>query len=1470
MQRAGQAARADVVWLGGEAAAGLADLRVGEALQAGAAEWLVVRGWAGMILAAGGIGSLAWRIGGRAYGDGQAKGGETGNTGRGGTGGTVAPAKGGGGREHGKGRAAGEMLQQLGRGAWHWVLGRGEGAGGRTIEGGGGGAKARLGTRRRGQQARGGHRGGGGCRTWARWIVHMALLAMTAGAGDTPAALASAGAREPERNTATLTRQGEGRREGRGSGQGEDGEGGGGVRRSLDYGEETIEVPHDVCKIATLNVEGRMRLEGRDSAGQWGSGAAVEAEATQEWRNVESYMEGKALIVLTDVCMNGPQLQAAIARLEGAASGAWKCFGTKGSFCPADGRVRGGVLMIWDETSFTMVDKQVLLPGRILEATLQDRAGDMLTFIGAYMPTRHKIKRVVNEAWEVVHEAVSERPGCVVIGDLNAELADALERAGRVRAPYPTKADRWLQRVVDENALVSTGPEQATYEKGGLESQIDWILADQEVAVRIGAGRVEPGVSVHDHRALSVDYRPGGVTIHGEQRPVRPNLARLEESDWREIGEGALAAIEAAMAEAEARAGTQGLGPIARHEARQGALLQLVQDRLQKKEKQREAGLRGAGGKSKYERLRAKAAKWEGIRTKIEGAPATHEWFKGIQRRAGRRIWRVKELRAEALAGWRTPKERRERMLKIATYEAAVAQEEFMRTEASRGEGVLEELRAAVAEGGEGGITASLFNIVNKALRRESKAKGKKTRAVRKRPQVLLSALFENDDKEKGVVVTTARKVLAEVRRISERINRAGRSFPGIAREMMERLQPFPARVERDAQWVDKYVNFVAFEEALGKTTASVGVGVDGFPAYILRKMPEQVRRDYHADLASILRGDMAGGEYPEAWGSWVALLAMKPGEDARELGRRRDLWLAPHALKLITRCLTKEFDRAVYGAAPASNTGFTPGAGATAQTLTLKLHRARCRRDKKDYAVGFCDLGCYFMSVCRDVQRCAQEWAGVTPEVTDVMAALQHRIRGRSETAYGLTDYYKVERGIMQGCIGSPTRSLLQLRFMQAMVHDACQGYRFRKESGKGGGVPMVFYCDDGAFISESIAGIQMALDACWVAARVAGLDLRIKAKDAISRRGTKTAWMACYYDEEGQEQEVTGWDMYLPTGEKVPQVSQYTHLGVSIQAKWEGRHDEARKHVMKKCMQLLGLIARVEALGPQQVAQAMNLAVGGIIGYTGRSTPLGWAECNKIEAARMAALRRAGLAGGRRRAPIYLPEEAGGLGHVHSYQVAAAALMDEFERAINAGPGEPAKEAVEGALEAARVRLGVQGDMYEWLPKEAEVSGMDEDDEVEAWLICKARAQVTKRAGIGRRRERAGTGEGGRQGGVAGEGGAADMDGELGEGGGRDGGGAQDGLLRPPAGEPGQRQEDGAHARWEIGRARKTAKCMGGWEYELRPAGGGMGMGEWMRKKDLPGQVSASQLAEAREKRREGETRGGGVRTGDREQCR
>ena len=78
---------------------------------------------------------------------------------------------------------------------------------------------------------------------------------------------------------------------------------------------------------------------------------------------------------------------------------------------------------------------------------------------------------------------------------------------------------------------------------------------------------------------------------------------------------------------------------------------------------------------------------------------------------------------------------------------------------------------------------------------------------------------------------------------------------------------------------------------------------------------------------------------------------------------------------------------------------------------------------------------------------------------------------------------------------------------------------------------MPQVFFCDDGAFLAETLGGLQMAFDACWVAARVAGLGVRAKKEEAKTRRGTKKAWMGCYYDENGAEKEIEGWKMRRAT---------------------------------------------------------------------------------------------------------------------------------------------------------------------------------------------------------------------------------------------------------------------------------------------------------------------------------------------------
>ena len=119
----------------------------------------------------------------------------------------------------------------------------------------------------------------------------------------------------------------------------------------------------------------------------------------------------------------------------------------------------------------------------------------------------------------------------------------------------------------------------------------------------------------------------------------------------------------------------------------------------------------------------------------------------------------------------------------------------------------------------------------------------------------------------------------------------------------------------------------------------------------------------------------------------------------------------------------------------------------------------------------------------------------------------------------------------------------------------------------------------------------------------------MRAKPEEAVTRRGTKTAWMGCYYDERGREREITGYTMRFPTGEEIPQVSQYTHLGVSIQVGWKARHEEAREHVARRCTQLVKMIGKIDMLGPNQMVAAMDLAIGGVIGYT-----LGSFDANRL----------------------------------------------------------------------------------------------------------------------------------------------------------------------------------------------------------------------------------------------------------------
>jgi hypothetical protein len=174
----------------------------------------------------------------------------------------------------------------------------------------------------------------------------------------------------------------------------------------------------------------------------------------------------------------------------------------------------------------------------------------------------------------------------------------------------------------------------------------------------------------------------------------------------------------------------------------------------------------------------------------------------------------------------------------------------------------------------------------------------------------------------------------------------------------------------------------------------------------------------------------------------------------------------------------------------------------------------------------GYCDLGCFFMSVVHKVQWEVERWSG-TPELT-----------GRYETAYGLTAAVRIAKGLGQGDIGSPVRSKILIAIIAKTVSRLCEG---AKITGSDKRASMLFFADDGLILADDVQTLRRAFEAMWIVARVAGLRLQVKGKK-------KTAWSATYWESDGTERDVTGWEMVMPDGSTIPQLEgddKYKYLG-------------------------------------------------------------------------------------------------------------------------------------------------------------------------------------------------------------------------------------------------------------------------------------------------------------------------------------
>ena len=210
----------------------------------------------------------------------------------------------------------------------------------------------------------------------------------------------------------------------------------------------------------------------------------------------------------------------------------------------------------------------------------------------------------------------------------------------------------------------------------------------------------------------------------------------------------------------------------------------------------------------------------------------------------------------------------------------------------------------------------------------------------------------------------------------------------------------------------------------------------------------------------------------------------------------------------------------------------------------------------------------------------------------------------------------------------------------------------------------------------------------------------------------------------------------MILASGERVPSLRKYKLLGTLVD--YSVSEAETVDKAVKRSVTAVRLMSRLGGAERRRASRLWLVIPRGVAGFYGRSQGWSLAQAEAVGVAQRKALSRQGHRHWRgARLQVYAPEAAGGLGEPHMYAIAAAAMVDEFDRALSGGRYDPARVSAESAIAATAVRLGfvpsaAQPTPLDWYPEHLE-QHLREDVNVEMWKLVQLRAGVRTRSTAG-----------------------------------------------------------------------------------------------------------------------------------------
>ena len=1034
----------------------------------------------------------------------------------------------------------------------------------------------------------------------------------------------------------------------------------------------------------------------------------------------------------------------------------------------------GGLIMMWDAKAWTYEHVKVIEKGRIAYGKLQragEPQGETWHIFNVYMPVRDHTagnRAGAERTWQKLHDAVTlhDSRATVVIGDLNAEPHNWVQE-GKAKEHW---ANTKLNELCEEG-WIPTITEEATHASGHL---IDNILVPKAWERHIRYAYTLRGFTDKDHRIVCTTLE-WDKCKPGWERPVGSIAHQLTEDEVVKLDD-ILSKSKLSIAGTLRDQYNRLINTLnkaikdmdKRRVSDSGQHNTMGEGVAQKSEAQRNM-TKLANAAAMWARRESEARKWSGARSK----------------RASNGLLKVLEEKAPHIAKARTRKQRRRGAIELCKKEREQVEGKIAdATKKIKGCQIIQNIAEAVNNKGE--VIVNIFDAIHTAKKGVDKG-GKIATLYKTGGKATLSWVqearkhwAENEREQEGiegdevelqqliyamslaqkandktsvnliqealhkrrqenittpealqrVVMATGSEVLNEVCKQERELFATEEIDEEAIKELMEWAQITPAKDEHDdnKETRREYFERIMTDEKglryLATCQPRKGMGMDGLDLYLIRLAPKNIRIRF----VQLIREMVITRQYPMEWSEWIALLVMKPGEDPYDLQRRRDIWLQSHAMKMVEAMLLEEYEEVAKAQVPCEQAGWTAQRNGAEHVMSARLVMELCSRLSISHARCYVDLGTFFESVPNETQWIVEEAMGVNKHAMNTVRDLREGYEatnyptagGRFETAKGLTDKVTRFKGLGQGDVLSPARAKLTMAVVQRILARTIKGIRFDNVEAN---TPFLVYADDGMLIADSANTLQQAIDTLWMVSTTMGLNVFIKNKK-------KTVWAGVEY-VEGKPRDIQGWDMRFPNAEGtiIPQLEgdeTYTYLGTELHTAWcYGKTNKvAREKIVHACTKVTRSIGFMD-LAPQDLRTAINLAVNGIIGAYGRSTPLTMEDCITIEAEKVRVFQAQHYMIAEPRSIMYDTYHAGGINEQHAYATAAAAIIDQVDRALYEPRESATYRIAHAALKETVLRLGGRPRQYlEWHPAHLE-GVLREDNIMEAYLLARIRAK-------------------------------------------------------------------------------------------------------------------------------------------------